>query len=214
MVVKVRERVAGPEIHVVVHGRELIPGNERAWWTRVRNSSCRSRKRGRPRRRGQRDYAFCGHRFAASRGVAGSCVLLRVRSGVRGIVARSAVLLLRAQRQSQKRAHHQCCTPVAHLHPPELHPLKPVWFTRPPAGRLLPLAGFVRRIAAFPLSLFPLQAPTSLHTRTHGETCRSKRTRRSKVIPQFAFRATISSLPGPSRLSFALVSNARFQLSR
>src|SRR5713226_4665963 len=151
MVIKIRERISGPEIHVVVHGRELIPGNERAWWTRVRRGSCRSRKGSRPRGRGQREYTLHCHWLATSRGTAGSCVLLRVRSGVRGIVARSAVLLLSAQRQSQKRAHHQCCTPIAHLYPPELHPLKPVWFTRPPADRSLPLAGFVRRIAAFPL---------------------------------------------------------------
>src|SRR5437016_6113066 len=124
MAVEIPERVAGTEIRVDVHSRNLIPGNERAWWAGVRSGGRWSRKGGRRPR--QREYALRRRRLAGSRALLHS---------VRRIAACPAASLLSAQRQSQKRGHRECCTPIAHLFPPELYRSNPVWFTRPPAGR-------------------------------------------------------------------------------
>src|SRR6266478_2609232 len=99
MVAETREGVAGTEIQVLVHSRQLIPRNEHARRARVRGR--RSRKWGWPRCRRQREYTLRRHRLAGSYGPAGSRILFRIRGGVRRMVARSAALLLRAQRQSQ-----------------------------------------------------------------------------------------------------------------
>src|SRR5260370_11703716 len=148
---KIRERIAGREIDVVIHSREFIPRQQLAWRTRVRGGCRGSRERRRPRCGGQREYVLCRLGLAAPRGVAERRALLRGRRSASGIVARPAVLLLSAQRQSQQRAHRQCCTPITHLVPPELHPSNPVWFTRPPADRAQLPEGPVGRITALRL---------------------------------------------------------------
>src|SRR6267143_2923029 len=151
MGVEIRKRVARREIDVVIHSGDFVPGHQLAWCPRVRGNCGRSREGGRLRRRRQREYTLHRRRFAAPRGPAGRRALSRGRCHVRSIVARSAALLLSAQRQSQKRAHRQCCTPITHLIPPELYPANPVWFTRPPADRSLLPAGYVGRSAALQL---------------------------------------------------------------
>src|SRR5258707_3212775 len=99
MVVETREWVAGTEIQVLVHSRQLIPRNEHARRARVRSG--RSRKWGWPGCRRQGEYTLRRHRLAGSYGPAGRRILFRIRGGARSIVARSAALLLCAQRQSQ-----------------------------------------------------------------------------------------------------------------
>src|SRR6266576_1308303 len=129
MGVEIRKRVAGREIDVVIHSGDFIPRYQLARCARVRGNGCRSREGDRLGRCRQREYAL-RRRFAAPRSPAGRHALLRGRCRVRGIVARPAALLLSVQRQCQKRAHRQCCTPITHLFPPELYPANPVWFTR------------------------------------------------------------------------------------
>src|ERR1700730_5544750 len=153
MGVEIRKRVAGREIDVVIHSGDFVPGHQLAWCSRVRGNCCRSREGGRLGRRRQREYTLRRRRFAAPRGRAGRRALFHGRCRVRVVVASCVALLLSAQRQSQKRAHRQCCTPIAHLIPPELYPANPVWFTRPSDTSQL-----------FNLLLLLPQAPTPPHT--------------------------------------------------
>src|SRR5712691_12391058 len=137
MAVEIRERIAGREIDVGVRCSDFELWHERPWRTRVVCHGCRSRKRRRPRLRRQRKYVPPRRNVSSCRGKARGAAFLR-----------GAPLLLRAKRQSQKRAHYKCCTPIAHLFPPMLYQSIPVWFTRPLADRSLRLAGSVGRIAA------------------------------------------------------------------
>jgi len=83
-----------------------------------------------------------------------------VSSGVHGFAIGLTALLLRAKRQSEKRAHRECCTQIAHLIPPELNQSKTVWFTLPPADRALLPADPVKRISI--VSLVAALSPDSL----------------------------------------------------
>src|SRR6266702_3316569 len=176
VVAKIRGGTGGLEIYVVVHGRELVPGNERAWGTRVGRGG-RSREGGWARRGGQHEQALRRHRFTASRGLAGKRTLLRARcGGVRRFAACSAVLLLGAQRQSQERAHREYSTPIAHHIPPELDESNSVWFTRLPGDRPQFPAGSVKRITTLPVvaSSSPGTHFSHINVPTQGEKPRKK----------------------------------------
>src|SRR5713226_7243440 len=154
MAVEIRERVAGREIDVGVRCGDFVPRQQRPWRTRVVCHGCRSRKRRRPRLRRQRKYAPPRRNVSSCRGKARGGAFLRGRVRRAILVTRGAALLLRAKRQSQKRAHYKCCTPIAHLFPPNLYQSNPVWFTRPLADRSLRLADSVGRIPAAELVAF------------------------------------------------------------
>src|SRR6267143_2291456 len=206
MGIEIRKRVARREIDVVIHSGDFVPGHQLAWCPRVRGNCGRSREGGRLRRRRQREYTLHRRRFAAPRGPAGRRALSRSRCRVRGIVVRSAALLLSAQRQSQKRAHRQCCTPITHLIPPELYPANPVWFTRPPADRSLLLAGPVGRIAALELVAPTSAGTTSPHTPVRPRE-KSEEAKGRGAVRLFHNSLSVQLLPStPGRLLGRMVS--------
>ena len=148
MAVEVRERATGREIDIVIHRRDLVTRKEPARRASVRSGSgCRERSRLGNRR--QREHALCRRGPATVRGLAGSCALLRVRRGARGLIARSAALLLRAEWQSDKRAHHESRTPIAHLFLLSFSAGSRL-IMRPPVDHSLATAGSTRRVATVP----------------------------------------------------------------
>src|SRR5258708_3811869 len=71
VIVEISEGISGSEIDVAVHSRDLVTGNEPAWWARILSLRRRSpRKGGRPRCRWQCEYVLRRHGLAAWSGVA------------------------------------------------------------------------------------------------------------------------------------------------
>src|SRR5258708_25895829 len=122
MIVEVGEGISWREIHVLVHACDLIPACQLAWRTVVpswrlaageRRGACGGR---------QSERAFDHDHVAAFRRTTRCGALRRGGRHTTGLAAGSAVLFLSAQRESQKRSHRQCCTPIPHVFPPELLP--------------------------------------------------------------------------------------------